>query len=54
MREKGFTLAEVLITVGIIGVIASIALPALQNNYTKQQIPVLLAKAINSLETASR
>ena len=54
MREKGFTLAEVLITVGIIGVIASIALPALQDNYTKQQIPVLLAKAINSLETASR
>lgn len=31
MRNKGFTLAEVLITLGIIGVVAAMTLPALVN-----------------------
>lgn len=35
--KKGFTLAEVLITLGIIGVIAAITLPTLINNYQKMQ-----------------
>ena len=29
---KGFTLAEVLITLGIIGVVAAMTIPALMNN----------------------
>lgn len=37
MKKAGFTLAEVLITLGIIGVVASITLPALiQNNRNKE------------------
>ncbi len=34
--KKGFTLAEVLITLGIIGVVAALTLPALIFNYQKQ------------------
>ena len=35
MKKYGFTLAEVLITLGIIGVVAAITLPALINNFKK-------------------
>lgn len=34
---KGFTLAEVLITLGIIGVVAALTMPALVANYKKQE-----------------
>ena len=37
MKTKfGFTLAEVLITLGIIGVVAALTLPSLVTNYQKQ------------------
>ena len=38
-NQKGFTLAEVLITLGIIGVVAALTLPALIQNHKnpKQQ-----------------
>ena len=36
-RKKAFTLAEVLITLGIIGVVAALTLPSLVANYRKQQ-----------------
>lgn len=36
MKNKGFTLAEVLITLGIIGVVAAITLPTLIANYQKK------------------
>lgn len=36
MFKKGFTLAEVLITLAILGVIAALTLPALQANYLRQ------------------
>ena len=36
MYKKGFTLAEVLITLGIIGVVAAMTLPTLIKNYQKQ------------------
>ena len=32
-NKKGFTLAEVLITLGIIGVVAAMTMPSLINNY---------------------
>ena len=54
MIKKGFTLAEVLITLGIIGVIASLTLPALNANVQKQQMGPALAKAVNTLENAGR
>lgn len=37
MRKLGFTLAEVLITVAILGVIAALTLPALNSDLQKQQ-----------------
>lgn len=51
---NGFTLAEALITLAIIGVIASITLPTLNSNVQKQQVGPALAKAINTLENANK
>ena len=36
IKSKGFTLAEVLITLGIIGVVAAITMPTLINNYKEK------------------
>ena len=41
---KGFTLAEVLITLGIIGIVAAMTLPALVGKYKKQQTVAQLQK----------
>lgn len=54
MKKFGFTLAEVLITLAVIGVIARVTLPALQTNVQKHQVGPALAKAINSLENANQ
>jgi prepilin-type N-terminal cleavage/methylation domain-containing protein len=53
-KLKGFTLAEVLVTLGIVGVIAALTIPSLQANVKKQQIGPALAKAINTLENANK
>lgn len=53
-KLKGFTLAEVLITITMIGIIASMTLPALNNNVQRQQAGPALMKAINSLESANK
>lgn len=50
--KKGFTLAEVLITIGIIGVVAAITIPALQSNIQKQQFKSGAKKAYNQLSNA--
>lgn len=42
--EKGFTLAEVLITLGIIGVVAAMTLPALVHKYRTQVVETRLKK----------
>lgn len=42
--KKGFTLAEVLITLGIIGVIAAVTMPALIENHQKKATAVKLAR----------
>ncbi len=54
MKKSGFTLAEVLITLGVVGVVAALTLPAVVVNYRKTQIGTSLAKAINTLETANQ
>jgi len=54
MKKFGFTLAEVLVTLGIVGVIAAITLPPLQVNVQRQSAGTALAKAINTLENANR
>lgn len=53
MEERnGFTLAEVLITIAIIGVVAAITLPILINNYQKEQTVNQLKKEYTSLAQA--
>lgn len=43
---KGFTLAEVLITLGIIGVVAAMTLPALINRVTYKEMETGLQKKL--------
>lgn len=40
--KKAFTLAEVLITLGILGVVIAMTLPALITNYQKKQFSAQL------------
>ena len=47
--RKGFTLAEVLITLGIIGVVAAMTIPNLITNYQKKQTVVKLQKGISTM-----
>lgn len=51
-KNNGFTLAETLITLGIIGVVASLTLPSLNLNIQKAQTGPALMKAINTLQNA--
>lgn len=48
----GFTLAEVLITLGIIGVVAAMTLPALVQNHRRQVVETSLAKFYSSINQA--
>ena len=50
--KKGFTLAEVLITLGIIGVVAALAAPALNNATQKAKVGPTLSKFMSTLEVA--
>ena len=50
--RKGFTLAEVLITLGIIGVVAALTLPQVVTNYEKKATEVRLKKDYSTLANA--
>lgn len=52
--KSGFTLAEVLITLGIIGVVAAITIPTLITNYKKHIIETKLSKAIATINQVVR
>jgi prepilin-type N-terminal cleavage/methylation domain-containing protein len=54
MLKKGFTLAEVLVTLGIVGVVAALTIPTLQANVQRQQIGPAVAKAVNTMENTNR
>ena len=54
LKKAAFTLAEVLITLGIIGVVAAITLPTLIKNYQKQVWVTQLKKVVNSIENNNR
>ena len=51
-RRAAFTLAEVLITLGIIGVVAALTLPTLIQNHQKQVYVTQLKKAYSTLNNA--
>ena len=51
-KEIAFTLAEVLITIGIIGVVAAMTIPGLMTNYKKHKIETKLTKAVSTLNQA--
>mgnify|MGYP003092850855 CR=1 FL=1 len=48
----GFTLAEVLVTLGIIGVVSAMTVPSLMQNYQKQSYVTQLHKVYNELSQA--
>ena len=52
MRRKAFTLAEVLITLVVIGVIASITVPTFMTNIEKEKTVTQLKKVYSSLANA--
>lgn len=51
-KQKAFTLAEVLITLGIIGVVAALTLPALVQNYRNQVVETRLKKVYSVMNQA--
>lgn len=51
-RKIAFTLAEVLITLGIIGVVAAMTLPSLITNYQEKQRVSQLKKVYSALSQA--
>ncbi len=53
MKKLGFTLAEVLITLGIIGVVAALTAPALVQNTGNAKVGPTLAKVVAALENAN-
>ena len=52
MKKQGFTLAEVLITLVIIGIIAAMTLPSLLGGTNKQEIKTGLQKAMSTISQA--
>lgn len=52
MKNSGFTLAEVLITLGIIGVVATVTIPTLISGYKKNEYSTRLKKFYSSIQQA--
>ncbi len=52
MKRKGFTLAEVLIALGVIGVVAAMTIPALMTSYREKEWEAKLKKSFAIATTA--
>ncbi len=50
MKNRAFTLAEVLITLGIIGVVAALTIPSLINSYKDKQFKTAYKKAYSDMQ----
>ena len=53
-KNRAFTLAEVLITLGIIGVVAAITMPVLISKYRAQVFETQFKKAYSSVQNATQ
>ena len=51
--KKGFTLAEVLITLVIVGVVAALTMPSLVTNYKKHATEVQFMKLVSTIQNAT-
>ena len=51
-KLKAFTLAEIIITMGIVGVIAALTVPDLLSDYQNKAMAVKIRKSINEVESA--
>lgn len=51
-KFQAFTLAEVLITIAIIGIVAAMTLPSVIANYKKKEIPIRLKKFSSTMQNA--
>lgn len=54
LKKVGFTLSEVLITMGVVGVVAALTIPTLMNSYQKDTYITALHKAYNETDQALR
>ena len=52
MRTKAFTLAEILITLGIIGVVAAVSIPGLIQHYKKHVLRTSFLKSVSTIQSA--
>lgn len=51
-KKFAFTLSEVLVTMGIIGVISALTVPTLVNNYQRKALTLQLRKTVSDIENA--
>lgn len=51
--KRGFTLAEVLVTLGIIGVVSAMTVPTLMQNYQRKSYVTQLHKVYNEIQQAA-
>lgn len=52
INRKAFTLAEVLVTLGIIGVVSAMTVPTLMQNYQRKSYVTQLHKVYNEIQQA--
>lgn len=49
-KKRGFTLSEVLVTMGVIGVVAALTVPTLVNNYQRKAFAIQARKSVLDIE----
>ena len=54
MKLRGFTLAEVLVTLGIIGVVAALTMPKINANVQRRELEASFAKIVRDLENTNQ
>ena len=54
LKKSGFTMAELIIGIGIIGIIVAIALPALQKQLRVVSVGPALSKSVSAFENANK